>query len=178
MKCGVNYVAFFTTLKGLNFYVTCSSSTLSGLDRDCPNIPAFHTGLFMFNHFVVLVTLKSMEGSIKDYRFEILFPVITRCIFDLKRFTDSSRSFSCLMDCWCARLRQRSKLLRFRLRRINRITSFSFSPNCRSMASKGVRSSQAISMMRSWSRSERGGFSAILGGVGSIQSSVLFTTDH
>ena len=81
----------------------------------------------------------------------ILFPEIPFCRLDLKRCI-FGRFFRCFVDRPLTRLRQRSKLLRFNSRRITVITSFSGSPNCISIAPKGVRSSHAISMIRSISR--------------------------
>jgi hypothetical protein len=53
------------------------------------------------------------------------------------------------------RLRHILKELAFIWLRIRRTTADSFNPNCASIASKGVRSSQAISMMRETSAAEK-----------------------
>ncbi len=75
------------------------------------------------------------------------------CIVHLNRFTPLLRRAACLVTLPLVRLRHILKLELFISFRINLITSFSFKPNCISMASKLVRSSHAISIMRSISLS-------------------------
>ena len=55
---------------------------------------------------------------------------------------------ACLVARALTRMRHMRNELRFNWRRIRAITADSFNPNCFSMASKGVRSSHAISMTR------------------------------
>jgi hypothetical protein len=90
----------------------------------------------------------------KIHRLLILFPLICRCRELLNRTMFSGRLSKCF---WLVplftRLRQRLKLLRFRCFRISFITCCSARPNWYSTASKGVLSSQAISMIRSMSLS-------------------------
>jgi hypothetical protein len=95
------------------------------------------------------------KNPVQNYRLLILFPVIVRCNVDLNRVVFSSRSFRCLVVRPLVRLRHIAKLLAFMFARMSSITSFSESPNCISIASKGVRSSHAISMIRSISAAER-----------------------
>ncbi len=82
-------------------------------------------------------------------RFEILLPVIARCKSDLKRAPSTALLARCLVARPCTRARHRRQEAGFSSRRISRITALSFSPNWARMASKGVRSSQAISITRS-----------------------------
>ena len=81
------------------------------------------------------------------YRFEILFPEIDLCRLHRKRST-SVRSLACLVLRPVTRLRQLRNDPGCMCRRMSSRTSFSLRPNWNSMASKGVRSSQAISMRR------------------------------
>ena len=86
----------------------------------------------------------------KEYqRLEILLPVILRCRLHLWRPTSKPRKALCLVALPCTLARHMRQELGFISLRIKAITSASLRPNCKRMASKGVRSSQAISMMRS-----------------------------
>ena len=82
-------------------------------------------------------------------RLEILLPVILRCRLHLCLPTSKPRKALCLVALPCTLARHRRQELGFISRRISAITSASLRPNCNKIASKGVRSSQAISMMRS-----------------------------
>ena len=88
-------------------------------------------------------------------RLEILLPVMLRCKLHLWRPASKPRSALCLVALPCTLARHMRHELGFISRRISVITSASLIPNCKRIASKGVRSSQAISMMRSISCSER-----------------------
>ncbi len=89
------------------------------------------------------------EVVLLHYRLEILLEEILRCLLHLNLTTDASRKARCLVARPCTRFLQRSKLLRFSSRRMSWMTFFSVNPNCDLMASNGVRSSQAIWIMRS-----------------------------
>ena len=84
------------------------------------------------------------------YRLLILFIDIIRWRVLLNRDMAGSLFLSCL---WlmplCTRFRQSLKLLLFNSFRMSEITPLSVHPNCSLMASKGVLSSQAISMILS-----------------------------
>ena len=90
-----------------------------------------------------------------NQRLEILLPVMLRCSLHLWRPASKPRKALCLVALPWTRARHMRHELGFISLRINAITSASLRPNCNRMASKGVRSSQAISMMRSISCSER-----------------------
>jgi len=89
------------------------------------------------------------------FRFDILFKVMCLCWSLLLRPTLNPRSALCFVFLPCTRALHMRKEEGFISRRISLITSDSAMPNCSRMASKGVRSSHAISMMRSmllWSK--------------------------
>lgn len=76
------------------------------------------------------------------------------CVGQYARLTSGLLSFKCLVFRPVTRLRHSLKLEGFRDRRMNSITSDSLKPNCTSIASNGVRSSQAISITREVSSSD------------------------
>ena len=87
----------------------------------------------------------------ENQRLEILLPVILRCKLHLCLPTSNPRKALCLVALPCTLARHMRQELGFISLRIKVITSASLRPNCNKIASKGVRSSQAISMMRSMS---------------------------
>ena len=76
---------------------------------------------------------------------------VLRCMLHLKRVMSLAASARCLVTRPCTRARHLRQLLGCSSRFMSAFTSSSRNPNCVKMASKGVRSSQAISMMRSMS---------------------------
>lgn len=83
---------------------------------------------------------------------EILLLLIPLWRLHLNRSTAVATFFRCFVFLPCTRARHILKLLGFISLRISLITSFSLRSNCRAIASKGVRSSHAISMILSiWS---------------------------
>ena len=88
-----------------------------------------------------------------DLRLEMRLNDMCRWALLLNRLTSPDLCFRCLVFLPCTCLRHLRKLDGFRLRRIKVITAASDKPNWASIASKGVRSSQAISMTRFFSRS-------------------------
>jgi hypothetical protein len=108
-----------------------------------------------------------------NHRFEILLLLIDFCREHLNRLISSLRFFKCfLLTPLFTRFRQSLKLFSFKFRRIRSITSFSVSSNWNRIASKGVRSSQAISIIRSRSASSNVCFIII------CFSDILFNTRH
>ena len=107
----------------------------------------------------------------KDYRrFEILFKVMCRCWSLRLRPTLKFLRAWCLVLLPCTRARHIWNEEGFISRRMSLMTSASASPNCKVIASNGVRSSQAISTMRSmalWSNSELSFELSFWGDVGS-----------
>ena len=91
--------------------------------------------------------------------------LMLRCKVHLKRLESVILFIKCLVARPDILFRHILKLEAFEFKRMNSMTSFSFKSNWNSIASKGVRSSQAISMIRSVSSGEN-----LLG------SSTLFTT--
>ena len=92
-------------------------------------------------------------------RFAILFKVMCRCWSLRFRPTLKFRKAWCLVLLPCTRARHMRNEEVLISRRMSLITSDSASPNCSVIASNGVRSSQAISTMRSmalWSNSDLG----------------------
>lgn len=75
--------------------------------------------------------------------------VVGFCAADTNRVTFLLRSLRCLVFRPVTRRLQRSQLFLFSCLRISNIIWGSDKPNCASMASKGVRSSQAIPIIRS-----------------------------
>ena len=108
-----------------------------------------------FSSLYCVVGCQTLENTNRQdgYLLEILLRVICRCRLHRNRSTSSSRSCRCLVFLPCTLLRQFRQLCGFSSLRISAMVSASVSPNCCSMASKGVLSSQAISMMRSISAS-------------------------
>ena len=89
----------------------------------------------------------------KIYLLDTLLLLIPRCLLQRKRSTSIPRDFLCFVFLPCTRARHNLKLVGFNSRRINVITSCSLIPHWSWIASKGVRSYHAISMIRSSSRS-------------------------
>lgn len=88
------------------------------------------------------------------HRLDILFCEIVLCREHLNRSISSDRFFRCFwLTPLLTRFRHSLKLDDFRDLLINLMTCCSERPNCALMASKGVRSSQAISMTLSVSSS-------------------------
>lgn len=85
----------------------------------------------------------------------MLLCVICRCRELLNLAGSSFPKALCFVGLPCTRFLHILKLLGFISLRISFITSSSGMPNCSSMASKEVRSSQAISIIRSMSLSDR-----------------------
>ena len=98
--------------------------------------------------FSFLIFFKAMP--VNDYRLLILFIEMVLCRLHLKRLMPGFLFCRCfwLMPLLTL-LRQRLKLLRFNSLRMMAITAASFLLNWNAIASKGVLSSQAISIMRS-----------------------------
>jgi len=107
----------------------------------------------------------------EDYRrFDSLFKVMCRCWSLRLRPTLKFRKAWCLVLLPCTRARHIRNEEGFISRRISLMTSASARPNWKVIASNGVRSSQAISTMRSmalWSNSEMGFELSSWGDVGS-----------
>lgn len=87
------------------------------------------------------------------YRLLCRLPEMIRCCRDLKRKTSELRLPACLVERPCTLARHFFQLLGCISCFINSMTSLSDTPNWAFMASKGVRSSQAISIIRSMSAS-------------------------
>lgn len=87
----------------------------------------------------------------QHYRLLMRLRVISRWREHLNRWVLGVRSARCLLERPDTRRRHRRNELSFRIFRMSWMTSGSDRPNCHSMASKGVRSSQAISTIRSMS---------------------------
>ena len=100
-----------------------------------------------------LINLAELGGEI-HYLLLILFMLMLRWSVHLKRGSEKIRFCKCFVLRPAIRLRHIWKLDNLLLARINSITSFSCSPNWNLIASNGVRSSQAIWMIRSISSSE------------------------
>ena len=104
----------------------------------------------LFNQTILI----SGAATGKNYRLLILFPLMLRWRLHLNRLIAGLRFLRCLLlTPLLTRFRHNRKLLGFRCLLMMTITSFSRNPNWYSMASKGVRSSQAISIILLWSRS-------------------------
>ncbi len=100
----------------------------------------------------VLSSRKNVDSS--HYRLLILLFEIDLCLLDRKRFMAELRRLACLLlTPLCTRALHNLKEDGRNALRIRLITSDSDNPNWKVMASKGVRSSQAISITRSKSLS-------------------------
>lgn len=100
--------------------------------------------------FRIHIDAQSVGKYNSIYRLLILFIDMDFCRLHLNRVISGFLFCACfwLMPLF-TRLRQRLKLLRFNSLRIKAITSLSEKPNCVFIASNGVRSSHAISMILS-----------------------------
>ena len=94
-----------------------------------------------------LSTLNLNQSTV--YRFEIELFEIDFCLEHLNLPSSKFRFLLCFVALPCTRSLHILKLLGFISRRIRLITSCYFNPNWNFMASKVVRSSQAISIIRS-----------------------------
>jgi hypothetical protein len=102
------------------------------------------------NGFFYMQTLWIRD--ITHYRLLILFMDMVRCKVHLKREISGFRFLLCFwLTPLCTRARQRLKLDLFNSFRMIAMTCDSEIPNCISIASNGVRSSHAISMILSMS---------------------------
>ena len=100
--------------------------------------------------FSIHYDVQSVRKYNSFYRLLILFIDMDFCRLHLKRVMSGFLFCACfLLMPLFTRLRQRLKLLRFNSLLIIAITSLSEKPNCALIASNGVRSSQAISMILS-----------------------------
>ena len=116
----------------------------------------WHFLLFLvINAFKVKQLIPLMPPPAKHYfLLLILLFEIVRCRLHLWRPTPKFLFFRCLVDRFCTRFRHIFQLLRFISCRISSITLASGTPNWNSIASKGVRSSHAISLIRFTSLSD------------------------
>ena len=100
-------------------------------------------------HISTLLHQHISKSAHQNFCFAIRFPLIDFCRLHLKRLPTMGWRLACFVIRPCTRARHLRQFRGCISRFIRAFTSSSERPNCILMASKGVRSSQAISMMRS-----------------------------
>lgn len=103
----------------------------------------------MYQDISTLLHQHISKSAHQNFCFAILFPLIDFCRLHLKRLPTMGWPLACFVIRPCTRARHLRQFRGCSSRFIRAFTSSSERPNCILMASKGVRSSQAISMMRS-----------------------------
>jgi hypothetical protein len=111
---------------------------------------SFHTVALSHGHAATLFShCRTVSLPHYFHLFEILLFEIALWRLHLWRSTEELRSARCLVALPCTRLRHMRKLEAFISFRIIAITSASLTPNCICIASNGVLSSHAISIILS-----------------------------